>query len=123
MLAGEAGDVRRVYPMTNIDPGDVTYLIEPAGQFKAVRQMREEGLELVGIFHSHPASPAYPSLTDIRLAFYPGVAYVIVSFVKTSEPELKAFQIIDGSVSERSIEIKEEKNGNKGNHKRSRRNA
>ena len=58
----------------------------------------------VGIYHSHPRSPAEPSQTDINLAFYPEALYVIVG-LKDAEPDVRAFAIVDGQVSERSLEL------------------
>ena len=64
--------------------------------------LEDEGYE-VGIYHSHPKSPAEPSQTDINLAQYPHWTYLIVSLA--DEPEVRAWRISDGDVSEESIEV------------------
>jgi len=62
----------------------------------------EEGYE-VGVYHSHPRSPAEPSQTDINLAEYPDYLYLIVSLA--AEPDVRAWRIVDRKVSEQEIEI------------------
>jgi proteasome lid subunit RPN8/RPN11 len=62
-----------------------------------------------GIVHSHVASPAYPSLTDIGLALYPDALYILVSLhpdatdAATGEPGIRAWRIVDGAVHEVAI--------------------
>ena len=67
-----------------------------------VNELDDEGFE-VGIYHSHPRSPAEPSQTDINLANYPHWSYLIVSL--QDEPVVRAWRIADGRVSEEPIEI------------------
>jgi len=62
-----------------------------------------EGGYGVAIYHSHPRSPARPSQTDINLAEYPDYGYVIVSLME--QPEVRAWRIVDGKVSEEEIEV------------------
>jgi proteasome lid subunit RPN8/RPN11 len=56
-----------------------------------MRRIRETGQSLLGIYHSHPRTPAYPSPADVEMAFYPEAAYFIISL----EPsvDLRAFRI------------------------------
>jgi proteasome lid subunit RPN8/RPN11 len=99
-LGGRDGEVERVYKVRNVDSSPVTYRFDPAEQMRVMREMEREGLELVGIYHSHPVSPAYPSQVDMERAFFPGtrdlnfpgIAYVIVSLA-AGEPEVKAYLI------------------------------
>jgi proteasome lid subunit RPN8/RPN11 len=83
ILAGTNGPdgigVERVYPMTNVDHSPATYLMDPQEQFRAFKEMRKDGLDLVAIYHSHTASPAYPSRRDRDLAFYPDAVYLIIT--------------------------------------------
>ncbi len=92
ILAGEENHVSRIYKMTNAERSPVSYLLDSKEHFEAIRDMRENNLSMVGIFHSHPASAAYPSSTDVRLAFYEDAAYVIASLAG-EKPEVKAFSI------------------------------
>ncbi|HID12037.1 MAG TPA: M67 family peptidase [Candidatus Latescibacteria bacterium] len=61
------------------EAGRAASFMDPKEQIDALKDIRRLGLEMVGIYHSHVASPAYPSKRDIKLAFYPEVSYVIVS--------------------------------------------
>ena len=79
------------------------HLINPKEQFNVFKKIREEKLDLLGIYHSHVASEAYPSATDIELAVY-DVSYLIVSLAGT-EATIKAFKIKNGQVSEEKYVI------------------
>jgi [CysO sulfur-carrier protein]-S-L-cysteine hydrolase len=68
----------------------------------AANALDDEGFE-VGIYHSHPRSPAEPSQTDINLAHYPDWTYVIVSLA--GEPSVRAWRIADGRVSEEDVVV------------------
>lgn len=105
LMAGKDGAVTRVFKMTNIDESSISYMMDPSEQFKALKDMRTGGLELMAIYHSHPTSPAYPSQTDVRLAFYPEASYIIVSLQKVSAPEIKGYRIVDGKITEEVLEV------------------
>ncbi len=96
-LAARDGVVNRLFALTNIDAAPDHYTMDPAEQFAAIRQMREEGLQMAAVYHSHPATPARPSVEDIRLAHDPGVIYVIVSMLAGVEP-VRAFKIRQGEM-------------------------
>lgn len=99
ILAGTDGRVVRVYPMTNVEPTPYSYFMDPKEQFAVMKEMRKEGLSIVGIYHSHPATTPYPSRKDRDLAFYPEAATVIVSFpAGGAEPEARAYRIAEDRV-------------------------
>lgn len=102
ILAGKDRVVKKIYKMTNIEKSSVSYMMESGEQFKVMKELREQGLEMTAIFHSHPYADAYPSRRDIKVAFYEDSFYVIVSFIH-KEPLIKAFEIKDGIV--REVEI------------------
>jgi proteasome lid subunit RPN8/RPN11 len=78
---------------TNVHAMPTTrYVIDPREQLKAFRSIDAAGEELLGIYHSHPVSQAYPSPTDRAEAHYPDAVYVLVS-VRTPKPEVAAFRI------------------------------
>lgn len=105
LMAGKDGVVTKVFRMTNIDKSSISYMMDPTEQFSALKDMRVEGLELMAIYHSHPTSPAYPSQTDVRLAFYPEASYIIVSLQKVSAPDIKGYRIVDGNITEEVLEV------------------
>jgi proteasome lid subunit RPN8/RPN11 len=93
LLAGNKSGVTRVIRCANVHPTPITrYVIDPREQLKAFRSMDAAGEELVGIYHSHPVSQAFPSPTDRAEAHYPEAFYVLVS-LRTGEPEMRAFVI------------------------------
>lgn len=110
LLGGKGELVARIFPITNREQSPTGYFMDPQGQFDAARKMREEGFELLGIYHSHPSSPPYPSERDVKLAFH-RVVHVIVSWLKGNEGTpagfgaLRAFRISEGTVAEVPVRI------------------
>ncbi len=106
VLAGRENTVVKIYKTKNEERSPVSYLMDPGEQFRVMKDMRASGLTMLSIFHSHPASPAYPSPKDVSLAFYEDSVYVIVSLAG-KEPEAKAFSIRDGKIREVGIIVEE----------------
>jgi len=105
VLSGRGNLVTRSYRAKNVaDQPIVTYNISPQDQYRIFRDIDEHEEELLAIYHSHPASPAYPSATDLRLAFYPEAAYIILSLAWPDQPVVRAFRLKDGTIREISIE-------------------
>jgi proteasome lid subunit RPN8/RPN11 len=77
LLAGNDGQVARVLPMRNAARSAVRFLLDPRQQLDAFQMLDEQGLELIGIYHSHPAGPPTPSSTDVAEAAYPVVNVII----------------------------------------------
>lgn len=100
MLAGNDGIPTKIFRMTNAEHSPVIYRMEPTEQLRVFNEMDEAGIELVAIYHSHTRSPAYPSSTDVQLAYYPESVYLIVSLRDRDHPELRGFKIVDGKVDE-----------------------
>lgn len=89
----EAGDDARavaLYLGSNIDLSPVRFTMDPGETVRAFRDMRERGLRLGAIVHSHPRTPATPSPTDLRESFYPDAVFAIVSFAG-AEPDLRGW--------------------------------
>ncbi|RXE58029.1 M67 family metallopeptidase [Acetivibrio mesophilus] len=96
--------VEKVYLLRNIDNSPEHFSMNPREQLAAIKDMRSNGWELLGNFHSHPATPSRPSEEDIRLAFDPKASYMILS-LKDSTPVVKSFNISSGQVSEERLSI------------------
>lgn len=107
LVAGRKGAAERLVPLPNAEKTNTTYLAEPRAQFEAFRAMRRDGLDMLGIYHSHPATEAYPSARDIELALYPDTRYLIVSLAGDA-PVVRSFFIKEGKVSEEKLEIVED---------------
>lgn len=104
LLAGRDGRVERVYALRNADESPYTYRVDGREQLDAFREAESDGLDLVGCFHSHTHTVPYPSETDVRQAFYPDWAYLVVGLGE-ERPVLRAFRIVDGAVSEISLVV------------------
>ena len=106
ILAGlNEGEADAFYPMKNLDEASISYFMDPQEQLKVFKQIRENNRQMLGIFHSHVASEAFPSQKDIRLAFYEDVSYLILSLSDREKPVLKSFHIRKEKVVEEGIEI------------------
>jgi proteasome lid subunit RPN8/RPN11 len=103
-LAEKEGLVTTIFRMKNADASPEHFSFVPAEQFAAVRQIRAAGLKLRAVYHSHPATPARPSLEDIRLANDPALSYVIVSLAGP-RPDVKSFRIQQGEVAGEPVEV------------------
>jgi [CysO sulfur-carrier protein]-S-L-cysteine hydrolase len=103
ILAGLGGRVRRTYPLRNASTTPQSnYLADPEQQYGAFRDSERRGLELLATYHSHPGSAAFPSETDIAMAYYPQARHVIISMAGT-RPEIRCFAIESGRVTEEPI--------------------
>lgn len=105
ILAGSNGKVKKLYRMTNSEKSSDHFTMEPAEQFKVVKDIRSSGLEMLAIYHSHPQTPASPSDEDIRLALTLNVVYVIASLQDPNNPAVKGFVIKDGEITEVPVNI------------------
>jgi len=105
ILAGKNEEVEKIYRVPNKDQSRVSYLMDPKEQIRVFKEMRQEGLELKAIYHSHPNHPAYPSQTDVKLAFYPEAVYVIISINDKGSTEVKGFRIVDKTISEEELQF------------------
>jgi proteasome lid subunit RPN8/RPN11 len=95
LIGGDDNTALTIYPVTNIATDQARrFLMDPEEQINTMRNMRENNETLWGIYHSHPNTPAEPSVADLEMAAYPDVIYVIVSLVNDSH-EIKCF-IYDG---------------------------
>ncbi len=93
------GVITAVYPCTNADASARTYTVDSRDLLHAMRDAERRGEDLVGVWHSHTHSDAYPSDTDVRQAFEPHWMYVLIS-LKHAEPVLRTYRIRDGVVRE-----------------------
>jgi proteasome lid subunit RPN8/RPN11 len=104
MIASRDGEAVKVHRATNAAASPLRYEIDGAEQYRIQMTIDDEDLELGAIYHSHTRSEPYPSQTDINLAFYPEALYVIVG-VAGDEPDVRAYEIRDGQVSETGLEV------------------
>ena len=104
LIAGQAGSPVHLYRLENTAPGNALYEIDATQLYDLeFRLLPERGWEVLAIYHSHPSSPAYPSPTDVALAFWPDAYYLICSLVDPAAPDLRAFRIVDSRIAEAPI--------------------
>lgn len=103
LLAGAGDVVQQVIPVPNALKSPTRYRLDPSLQLAAFEQIDQDGLELLAIYHSHPAGPPHPSPTDIAEAFYP-VVYVIWSLAGDAW-QARGFWIEKGAFLEIKLEI------------------
>jgi len=116
VIAGPAGSGRpeRFIPMLNAERSPTFYRFDSMEQFRVWREMDERDEEPVVIYHSHTATEAYPSRTDISYASEPGAHYVLVSTRDPDVAEFRSFTIVDGVVAEEEVRIAAEVAGPSG---------
>jgi proteasome lid subunit RPN8/RPN11 len=104
--ASPTGEIGTVYPCRNADQSARTYTVESRDLLRAMRDAEDHGDEIVGVWHSHTHTDAYPSATDVRQAVDPSWLYAIVS-LKYGDPVLRCYRIVDGSILEVAVEVGE----------------
>ncbi len=105
MVAGRDGVATSVERARNAFASPLRYEIHPSDQFRITMDIEGRGEEIAAIYHSHTASEAYPSQTDINLAVnWPDPLYLICSLADPDEPVVRAFEIRDGQVDEVELE-------------------
>jgi proteasome lid subunit RPN8/RPN11 len=107
MIAARDGEAVAVHRARNTAASPFRYEMDGMEQYRIQTEIEDAGLELGAIYHSHTRSAPEPSQTDINLAFYPEALYVIVG-LKSPEPDVRAWRIVDGQVSEAALEIEED---------------
>lgn len=109
LIGGKDGRALQIYPLKNADENPrVRYLADPLELLHAIRDVEEaHDWEVVSIYHSHPASPGYPSPTDVARAFYPEAIYILISLMNPGLAQVRGFRIDDGKVTEITLEIEE----------------
>jgi proteasome lid subunit RPN8/RPN11 len=106
LLAGdvETGSVVSCYPTRNIAASAKLYTVDPKEHLRADRDAEASGHSIIGVFHSHTHTDAYPSPTDVAQAPDPTWHYVIVS-LRDTEPVTRSYRIVDGELTEEPVRL------------------
>jgi proteasome lid subunit RPN8/RPN11 len=107
IVAGSVGSDRpqRFVPMANAERSPTFYRFDPREQLALWREMDDRDEEPVVIYHSHTATEAYPSRTDVKYAAEPGAHYVLVSTRDPQEVEFRSYRITEGVVAEEEVQV------------------
>ena len=90
----------------NAAASPLRYEMDPQGQFDALKRSKTPGEELLGIYHSHTRSAAYPSQTDVNQAVaWPEQVYVIVSLENEEAPDVKAYDLADLKIADVDLDV------------------
>ena len=112
IIAGNDGHATKLYRAVNAAASPYRYEVDPKDLFRISKEIDAHNREIFAIYHSHLATAARPSPTDVKLAYYPEAYYLLVSLsdpdkpgVGPDNPDLRAYRIIDGVVTEEPIQI------------------
>jgi [CysO sulfur-carrier protein]-S-L-cysteine hydrolase len=98
------GVVVSVHPTRNASASAQVYTVDPREQLRIDRQAEEQGLEVIGVFHSHTHTDPWPSPTDVAQAPDPNWHYVVIS-LRHEVPSTRSFRINDGNISEETVVV------------------
>jgi [CysO sulfur-carrier protein]-S-L-cysteine hydrolase len=104
LLVGAGSRLHEVVPSANVAHSAKVYEIEPKVLLRTYRDAENQGLDVLGCFHSHTHSDPYPSPTDIAQAPDPSWHYVLVS-LRFDVPAVRSYRIVDGVVTEEDIHV------------------
>jgi len=91
-----AGEIREAYCLANAERSATAFTVDPDEHFRVLAEAERRGWAIGGVFHSHPASAAVPSRTDVARSLEPGWLHVIVGRAASATPEVRAWRIEDG---------------------------
>ena len=105
VLAGTTGEFHKLFRMTNVENSPYRFSWDSKELIKVWNEMEDNTWEYRAVYHSHTHSEAYPSSTDVRLAAWPEAHYIIISLMDKENPLVRAFRILDGTISEEELEV------------------
>lgn len=106
MIGGRDGEATEVIRVVNSAASPLRYEMDPQEQYNALKSIEDGGGELLGIYHSHTKSAAYPSQTDVNQAVaWPDQVYVIVSLADPDAPDVKAYLLKDLRIADVALDL------------------
>src|SRR5580700_2861707 len=98
------GEATHLFATANAAGSAMVYEIDPKEMLGVDRAARDLGADIMGVFHSHTHTDAYPSLTDVAQALDPGWHYVLVS-LRDTHPVVRSYRIVEGVITEEPVEV------------------
>ena len=105
ILGGRDHTVERAFELQNAEKSPIRYSMSGQEQLRVFEEMEKESIDMIAIYHSHPHTLPFPSETDVKLAFYPEVASIIISLKEEQNPMVKAFRIGKEAIYLEEIEV------------------
>ena len=106
MVGGSDGEASVVVPVVNAAASPLRFEMDPQGQYNALKAIEDDGKELLGIYHSHTKSAAYPSQTDVNQAVnWPDAIWLIVSLQDADAPDVKGYWLKDLAIADAELVV------------------
>ncbi|MGA7420550.1 MAG: M67 family metallopeptidase [Acidimicrobiales bacterium] len=107
LLGGDpvSGEIVTCYPTRNLAASAKLYTVDPKEHLRADRDAESAGFSIIGVFHSHTHTDAYPSPTDVAQAPDPTWHYVLVS-LRDTHPVLRSYRIVEGDIEEEPVVLR-----------------
>ncbi len=105
ILSGRDETVEKAYELQNEEGSSVRYSMSPREQLRVFEEMEKKSIDMIASYHSHPHTIPFPSETDVKFAFYPEVASIIISLKEGENPVVKAFRIGKEAIYLEEIEV------------------
>jgi [CysO sulfur-carrier protein]-S-L-cysteine hydrolase len=106
MVGGAEGEASVVVPVVNAAASPLRFEMDPQGQYNALKAIEDDGKELLGIYHSHTKSAAYPSQTDVNQAVnWPDAIWLIVSLQDADAPDVKGYWLKDLAIADAELVV------------------
>lgn len=107
VLSGRGRQVSGWHPLTNTRQDTHSFLADPREQLRLFKELREQGHEVVAIYHSHPDAPPVPSPRDREEAYYPEALYLIVSLATEGALEMRGYLWQEGQFVLQDLSVEE----------------
>jgi proteasome lid subunit RPN8/RPN11 len=106
MIGGRGEEASRIVRVENAAASPLRYEMDPQAQYNALKEIEDAGEELIGIYHSHTRSAAYPSQTDVNEAvMWPEQVYVIVSLADEDAPDVKGYLLKEMKIADADLDV------------------
>jgi len=107
LLGGDpdSGVVATCYPTRNLAASATLYTVDPREHLQADRDVEAAGMAIIGVFHSHTHTDAYPSPTDVAQAPDPSWHYVVIS-LRDIQPTMRSYRIVNGLITEEPVRLR-----------------
>jgi proteasome lid subunit RPN8/RPN11 len=100
IVSARQGALIEAIRLTNTEQNNTRYLFDDEEFFRVYWEVENRGEEVAAIYHSHPATVAWPSKTDVEFAFWPEAVYLICSLEHDDAPVIRGFRIIESTITE-----------------------
>ena len=105
VIAGAGGSATRLFEMSNAERSPTGFVFDSAEWLRVYREIDDADEEPLAVYHSHTATEAYPSRTDVRWSATAGFPHWLLVSTRSEELELRSFTISDGVVTEEEVRV------------------